>query len=1052
MRPSPFSRLTLALVFILCGALALADERTVTIESALTMEYLAGQSGEEGGIVRFAGSVVIVVREGSSVSRISADEIIYDKDNDILEARGNVGYEHSAGAASAESFSGEALHFDIKNRKGVFLDGFVRQDPGKKDADPYTVRSTVVGRDSSSTMAFRNGVLTTCDDEDPHWSIRASRIWLLPGNEIALLNGVLSIGPVPLFYIPFFYYPSDEMIFHPVFGFKNREGYFVQTTTYLIGRKPLENTSSSEGGTSFSNFMQSDSLKEQRREGLFLRNLEEDAKTSGSDYLKVIVDGYSSLGALTGVDGSFAPQGLVKSVSFSAYIGVSRTLYPPDAGLFYSTYSPVGEESWASSNFLGLSVPFRYRSTFALRMDKAPFNITVSLPIISDPWFRYDFLERKETMNWFQLLMEQDVLASAKTVSEENSILWNLSGSINPKLGFGAPYLNQFSVSAISGSLGFNSKTTAGLDAYEQLYSPERRFFYPEYIKPEIKFSLSGTLLSSNSTGRGGPSRSAPVDLIPPRDSYSGEDDTPSSAPTPANADQKSTSEALPDATDAARYIPASAIQGAVPTPYIYKSAYSLTWNLTPSVLQDFRYNTKGWDSTADIDWNSFSSSYAQSSANASLQGQYSYGQDLFSTSAAASFSGNWQRNSFLADGAYTETEKQRIELNNLKSTAFTLTANESMQITPFHRDEYFKPVNLRWSLRSKLLSSEFTGTTEQPDWRIHTAEWNKEYIQEHQAGGVAGINLAGLNQTLTISSNLPPLLEAYSGNMALNWPFGGLTLSTRLYEKENLAEKWFWDPLRAKLSWNFPRSVRLSQEYVYDIDESEPVRLHFDGSWQMLSASYTLSNTIPFRLESGSGWVLDGTEPEFLPVSAGITLDNSAKALNIKFWKNRIQFSARANATVQFNLLKLTESYFAFTPSLTFKIYESLDFTLSSVSRNDVIARYFQDWTDLPVPLPGETDMLTDLRDSFKFWDTQARERSGFKLKSLSFALTHYLHDWTMNLSYEIKPILRTDSSSAYYYDFSPEINFSVVWKPIGDIKTTIQAKEGVFSLNPKE
>ena len=43
--------------------------------------------------------------------------------------------------------------------------------------------------------------------------------------------------------MPFFYYPKDEMIFNPVFGYKPREGYYVQTTTYLVGRKPLQNSS-----------------------------------------------------------------------------------------------------------------------------------------------------------------------------------------------------------------------------------------------------------------------------------------------------------------------------------------------------------------------------------------------------------------------------------------------------------------------------------------------------------------------------------------------------------------------------------------------------------------------------------------------------------------------------------------------------------------------------------------------------------------------------------------------------------------------------------------
>jgi len=269
----------LFIFFVILTISVFADNRTVTIESARTSEYIKTDTSQaenpeiakqDGEMIRFSGNVVIVVTEENSVSRISADEIVYDKIRDTLEARGNVKYEHTTGKEGSEKFTGEVLLFNIKKQEGVFMGGSMVQDTGRANSDPYIIHAEVTGKDSSSTMAFKNGILTTCDADDPHWSINASRIWLLPGNEIGILNGIFFIGPLPVLYIPFFYYPSDEMIFHPVFGFRNRSGYFVQTTSYLIGRKPLPVKTGNSSGTSFTDFLQGDILKEQKSNGLFL--------------------------------------------------------------------------------------------------------------------------------------------------------------------------------------------------------------------------------------------------------------------------------------------------------------------------------------------------------------------------------------------------------------------------------------------------------------------------------------------------------------------------------------------------------------------------------------------------------------------------------------------------------------------------------------------------------------------------------------------------------------------------------------------------------------
>ena len=151
-------------------------ERTVTIKSARSTVYSGTKESDGSETVRFIGDVTILVSEGSTTSTISADEIVYNKTRETLEAHGSVRFERKTGASGGQLFTGEALLFNIKDQEGEFLGGKITQDSGKKDGDPYIVHAEIAGRDSGATMAFKNGVLTTCDEPDPHWSIKASRI------------------------------------------------------------------------------------------------------------------------------------------------------------------------------------------------------------------------------------------------------------------------------------------------------------------------------------------------------------------------------------------------------------------------------------------------------------------------------------------------------------------------------------------------------------------------------------------------------------------------------------------------------------------------------------------------------------------------------------------------------------------------------------------------------------------------------------------------------------------------------------------------------------
>lgn len=1030
-------------------------ERVVEIKSARSTEYVKEDGSESEGpteIVKFSGDVLIVVTEGATTSKIGADEIVYNKTRDTLEARGNVTYAHSSGKSGGEQFTGEGLLFNIERQEGVFLKGAMKQDSGKKSSDPYIVHAEVTGRDTSSTMAFKKGVLTTCDAEDPHWSINASRIWLLPGNEIALLNGVFFIGPLPVFYIPFFFYPADEMIFHPVFGYRNREGYFTQTTTYLYGRKPLDTIKAGEEN-SFANFLQGDTLKKQEAHGLFLKNLEEDSADTNKNYLKVMVDAYSNLGAAVGVGGSFDSSGYVKSLAFNTMIGFSRTLYAPDTGIMYSTYNASGDQNYNKSSLFGNEMPFRYRSEFSLSVDKTPFKFVVSLPLISDQEFKSDFQDRSETLNWFKLLTESDKLSKGTDTSDETTYSWSVTGSVTPDMSFTSPWLTTASISTLSTTLSFNSKVNSSLVGDELLYAPGKTFFYPEILKPTVKLSFAGTLFSTN--GKKTAKKTQKIEtgklknpLKPVGNPES--EDAKTAAPKEESATKpKGEGSDSPDTNtiDPIDFMPKGA-QALIPVPKIPVSDFSLTWSFTPSLVMENRYDPSEWTSPEDINWNSFTSQYYQFDSSTKLKGMYTYDLDFLSVTSSLDFTTTKQDHTKLEGVSYdTAAEINAVKLADYTASVFALSATEGFKIIPFNRNPFFKPIAVSWDFTGDMVRNEFNGTAENPSWEKKTFEWDEDYIDTHSATVVLGIAPGNYQQKITLTSNLPPLLASYTGAAAMAWQYGTVTMGTRLYEKSVNDKTWVWDPFSTVVSWTLPLGITLSQEYVYDIETGEPSRLHLTGAIGAFSLFYTLTNTVPYKL-TGSGWTLDGSEKKFIPSAMGCSFNNASKPLKIYSWKNRFALQASLESNLKFDLIRLTESSFDFKPKLTLKISDFLDLSFSSSSSNEVIARYFQQWMNLPSPLPGEDNIIQDLANSFAFYDVKKREQSGFKLKTLTFSMTHYLHDWTATLDTTVSPELKTDDGK-YRYEFIPTVKFVVMWKPISDIKTTVKSKEGVFSLN---
>ena len=246
-------------------------KKRIVIQSASHTEYFTIEEIDEDYIVLQGDVIVEFIDEEENVAHtIRAQRITINQTQNLLTATGDIRYTLKRGDEPAEEFKSRRFSFNMENWDGVFIQG---EGKTEREVEPeewitFTYFGESITRLENDTVILENGTLTSSENtREPYWYIRASKIYVLAPGEWAIQDAVLHVGRVPMFYIPYFFKPGDELFFHPALGYRNREGNFVQTTTYLVGRKQ-----ETGGSLSFLRVTEAETEQyEQVIKGLYLR-------------------------------------------------------------------------------------------------------------------------------------------------------------------------------------------------------------------------------------------------------------------------------------------------------------------------------------------------------------------------------------------------------------------------------------------------------------------------------------------------------------------------------------------------------------------------------------------------------------------------------------------------------------------------------------------------------------------------------------------------------------------------------------------------------------
>jgi lipopolysaccharide assembly outer membrane protein LptD (OstA) len=902
--------------------------------------------------------------------------------------------------------------------------------------------------------------ISNAGNEEALWSLSASKIWLLPGSDFAILNGFLKVGEIPVLYIPAFFFPADEVVFHPVLGYRSREGSFFQTTTYILGRPQAE---SSTETSSISKILGNSSDMEKTQHGIFLRSSGKKSRDPNTTRLSVLLDLYANLGLYAGTELALPKKGIFNEYKLSLGIGRTRDVMLMEGNSIYTPFPNYdGIDAWNASYLGGLNVPFRFRMTNAGSLSGKYGTFTWSLPYYSDRYVDRDFLDRSEEMDYVKMLKNE----SSATETEENltknligSYEWRLGGSSTLSLPSLAPYITNLSVSTLSSFITFNYRLSERLRLASNNYSPEREFFYPDkFTVYSISAGISGTPLNL-----GGSQTAASPAAPAPGDAAGEEPDLFRGLGVPDAPWEEAETDAAPASSRSGSDggLTPPAISQRFDLPRSGALRFSIAYQLSPSSATELKFDSTAgstdnphWNEVEDVNWSEFSSILFSAKNDGNLTLSLSDTNNFANATLKFTGSGSVQKYAYLNEDSVeydTLGELNTAKIRAMNQTSFTSSSEFTATLRPFYQDAVWSNTNFQYSVKGLIAKSLLKGTeSNNPDdawWDVILGEWDRENLEVHRMAANLQASVMNKAQNLSITAEMPPEESSLTGDATMRVWISETNFNGKIRDPY---EDPIYDKMKLTETLRFNNSFSVSQNIEYDPEEEEFTSMTSSLSFYGLTASFssTYAVTSKLELDANSQWRWNSSpDSSFEPRTFRLTYVHTFK--QDELWEKRLSYSLGLNTSMSLDLQQFTNSNFSFTLNCTLGISKFLDLTLGTTSSNVSIYRYFRDWGIFSVPddLPviGETNIFTDLLNSFRFDDENLRKDSGFKLKSFNLSLLHHLGDWNAKLTMALSPYLPTGERE---YKFNTEITFVVQWLPISEIKTEIIHKKEVFEF----
>ncbi len=447
------------------------SEYTLTISNADTV------SSSEG-VVTLEGNVSIDFDFADRATKsLTASTVIVDSERAILTAIGDAKYTDNAEDAAIKEIDADILTVKWEVMDILLTGGSTstERENSEKKKVTFSTSGERLAYLNEGAVVFDEGYITS-NPETAYSSISAQSIMILPGQDMFLSSATFNIGRVPIFYLPFFFFPGSRILGNPSFGFSSDRGAFVNTTFELIGSYPgLESTDES---SSFSSLLKStESRGEESVTGYYYSETEEKNSleqfaSSTSSYLVLKADAYKggrnatllrNGGIHLGLEGAF--NLFEKKLKLAFSLGLATPLSTGQKNLRYYGNTSLSFSQW------GLSAEMK-------------------VPFYSDTSVLYHYGNRLTGFSYGPLLGGTSVFPSDYPSSGITSFTRYLRLSYSLPSSVKIPLVSSFSVKNLSLEQSFSVPSSGSAQSKAVLSS---------YTLPAFSISLSGNILSLES-------------------------------------------------------------------------------------------------------------------------------------------------------------------------------------------------------------------------------------------------------------------------------------------------------------------------------------------------------------------------------------------------------------------------------------------------------------------------------------------------------------------------------------------------------------------------
>lgn len=177
-----------------------------------------------GSLAHADGDPVILYQD----QILSADTLTYDNNTSVIEATGSVNV-----------FKGGQYHvISDYSRVDLLKDTYFAKPYYMFDQVSEAWMSTEEAQGCKNEIDLSSGAVSGCNSADPLWKIRfTSADYDTDAMWVNLYNARLEIENVPVFYLPYFGYPTDRTrrsgLLIPSFGLSSKEGFYYQQPIYI---------------------------------------------------------------------------------------------------------------------------------------------------------------------------------------------------------------------------------------------------------------------------------------------------------------------------------------------------------------------------------------------------------------------------------------------------------------------------------------------------------------------------------------------------------------------------------------------------------------------------------------------------------------------------------------------------------------------------------------------------------------------------------------------------------------------------------------------------